>query len=198
MSAVVICEGCGRAPGAREVYCAACGRELPGRALPETSDAAPPGWLVAADARGEGGLFEPLPAVPLSLADPLTPRRSWPAAPTAAAAAAATEPTETPAEPVAQESGEAHSPIAETAVLGGDAASPRDTGRGWRIRESAMPPPPLPLALRTAAELPGDAALVVGARRPPLRALYVPLLALVLLSSCGAVALLVLHVLLHR
>lgn len=162
MSPAVLCEGCGRPAGAREVYCAACGRQLPGREAPAGSAAAPPGWLVAADARGEGGFFEPLPSVPVSTTDPMAPARD-------------------------------------------------DAAPGWRVRQSAAltatpAPPPLPPpapAPHAAAEAsaPGDAAvaaLVVPARRPPLRALYVPLLTLVLLSSCGAVALLVLHVALHR
>jgi hypothetical protein len=152
VNTAVICEGCGRAAGAREVYCPACGRQLPGREVPGGSDAAPPGWLVAAGARGEGGYFEPLPSVPVSVADPLAPAR--------------------------------------------------DNGQAWRLRDAPakpaapLPPPP---ALQTAAETPVEApALVVTARRPPLRVLYVPLLALVVLSSGGAVTLLVLHALLHR
>lgn len=190
----LICEGCGRAPASRDVYCTACGRELPGRQAPAAGDAAPPGWLVAAGPRGEGGLFEPLPSVPVSTADPLAPRRAWPGATGAVAAAA-----------VAELEGED-----DWAPEGGagDTVVTLAGGPGWRVRESARPRVPLPPTLRTAAEAAageagfaaagGAGALVAGTPRPPLRALYVPLLALVLLSSCGAVALLVLHVLLHR
>jgi hypothetical protein len=153
----LICEGCGRAPGAREVYCAACGRELPGRREDGGSDAAPPGWLVAAGAHGEGGYFEPMPTVAVTVPD----------------------------------------------------------GPGWRVRTSgrasaasAVAPPvpaaparlPAPPAATTSSDSAGNAAaaLVIPPRRAPLHLLYAPLLALVILSSTGAVALLALHVLLHR
>jgi hypothetical protein len=60
---VVVCEGCGRVGGEREVYCGACGRLLPGRTAAQ-SDAAPPGWLVAPTARDQAGpWFEPMPTV---------------------------------------------------------------------------------------------------------------------------------------
>jgi len=60
---VLVCDGCGRVAGEREVYCGACGRLLPGRSV-EEPDAAPPGWLVAPTARDrEGPFFEPLPQV---------------------------------------------------------------------------------------------------------------------------------------
>lgn len=166
----LICEGCGRAAGAREVYCTACGRSLPGRSVPQAaSDAAPPGWLVAAGAHGEGGFFEPLPALPVSLA-PAPPKL-------APVELGPSDGTGVPLPPV-------------------------DGGPGWRVRESAAPRAPLPPPLRTPAETGGavadGGALVVPARRPPLHLLFVPLLAVVLLSSAGAVALLVLHVVLHR
>jgi hypothetical protein len=65
---VVVCEGCGRVAGEREVYCGACGRPLPGRPAGQ-SDAAPPGWLVAPTARDQAGpWFEPMPTVPMPLA----------------------------------------------------------------------------------------------------------------------------------
>jgi len=158
---LVICEGCGRAPGASEVYCAACGRELPGRksdADAAGSDAAPPGWLVAAGARGEGGFFEPMPTVPVSVPE----------------------------------------------------------GPGWRVRATAgvpgavavstvapaPPPRPLPVepgpVTEAAAPVAATHEALVVPRRAPLRLLYGPLLAVVILSSVGAVTLLVLHVALHR
>jgi hypothetical protein len=63
---VEVCEGCGRAAGEREVWCPACGRGLPGRAVPEESEAAPPGWLVASTPRQQAGpWFEPLPSLPV-------------------------------------------------------------------------------------------------------------------------------------
>jgi hypothetical protein len=90
-------------------------------------------------------------------------------------------------------------------------------GPGWRVRATAggpgavavsavapaPPPRPLPAAPTQAAGAASTAgtethqALVVP-RRAPLRLLYVPLLAVVILSSVGAVTLLVLHVALHR
>jgi len=68
---VEVCDGCGRVAGEREVYCGACGRELPGRSpAVESSDAAPPGWLVAPTARDrEGPWFEPLPTVAVPAAE---------------------------------------------------------------------------------------------------------------------------------
>jgi hypothetical protein len=70
---VVVCEGCGRVAGEREAYCGACGRPLPGRSAAQ-SDAAPPGWLVAPTPRDQAGpWFEPMPSVPMPLADVIEP-----------------------------------------------------------------------------------------------------------------------------
>lgn len=152
MSRATICEGCGRAPGATEVYCSACGRMLPGRQPPDAgSDSAPPGWLVAADGRGEGGVFEPLPAMQVS-------GPGW------------------------------------RQVVG---------ATGWKTRESPQrrAPEPKAEAAAPALEVPLPAPVtspVAGRKSAPLRALYLPLVALVALSTAGAVTLLVLHVLLHR
>lgn len=156
MSTPIVCE-CGRAVAKREVYCSACGRKVPGRVFAATdpgTDAAPPGWLVAADARGESGWFEPMPAVPVSVPD-------W------------------------QEQ-----------------ARPRRVERAAHAGSSpvAMPPPVTPA--RLAPSPPSLAGAVdgggAGVAVPPLHALQAPLLALVVLSTAGAVLLLVLHVLLGR
>lgn len=147
----VLCDGCGRLSGPREAYCVACGRPLPGREV-EPSGATPPGWLVASERGQQAPVFEPMPAVPVATADPLTPR-------------------------------------------------PAVWQPGWSVRRPpaaaparGLPPPPVPLPLPADAEGSG----VAEAPRPALRVLYLPLLALVLLSSTAAVALLVLHVLLDR
>ncbi len=64
---VLVCDGCGRVAGEREVYCGACGRLLPGRSVAEP-DTAPPGWLVAPTARDrDGPFFEPLPPVAVAV-----------------------------------------------------------------------------------------------------------------------------------
>lgn len=158
MTAALICEGCGRPPAERDVYCTACGRELPGRrdeVEGRESDPAPRGWLLAAGTRGEGGVFEPMPMVTLTMPD----------------------------------------------------------GPGWRVRAASASAPsapveaavtttaplraPAPLRPRPSAAGTGTAATSVADLRP-LRRLYAPLLALVLLSSAGAITLLALHVLLHR
>jgi hypothetical protein len=69
----VVCEGCGRVGGEREVYCAACGRLLPGRTEAQ-SDAAPPGWLVSPTARDQAGpYFKPMPSVPVADAEAPSP-----------------------------------------------------------------------------------------------------------------------------
>lgn len=77
---VVVCDGCGRVAGEREVYCGACGRLLPGRSVDET-DAAPPGWLVSPTAHDQAGpFFEPLaPAPPPVEPRPAMPQRGVPA-----------------------------------------------------------------------------------------------------------------------
>ncbi|HZS15209.1 MAG TPA: hypothetical protein VFC09_11465 [Candidatus Dormibacteraeota bacterium] len=73
---VLVCDGCGRVAGEREVSCGACGRMLPGRSE-DDSAAAPPGWLVAPTARDQAGpWFEPMPAVPLPV--PERPLRAAP------------------------------------------------------------------------------------------------------------------------
>ena len=152
MSRATICEGCGRAPGASELYCSACGRALPGRQAPDGgSDSAPPGWLVAADARGESGFFEPLPAMEVS-------GPGW------------------------------------KQVVG---------ATGWRTRESPVRRAPEPTREGSAAArsmaLPEPAATPMeGGEIAPLRMLYAPLVALVVLSTAGAITLLILHVVLHR
>ena len=157
MTVPLICEGCGRVAGQREVYCGACGRPLPGREA-DPSDAAPPGWLVTPTPRdGTGPVFEPLPSLPVRAA-----RDSWPGAEKGGA------PEATPAAPFTPEA--AAAPVA------------------------AAPVEDVHTVVAAAA-----AALVAeqDAHRP-LRALYVPLLAICLASSAGAVTLLVLHALLHR
>jgi hypothetical protein len=180
---VPVCEGCGRAAGVREVYCAACGRDLPGRRV-QPSDATPPGWLVAAGARGDGGLFEPLPSVPIVAVDPVAPPRAvaWPAAaPGEAEAEAEPEP--------------------ELLTLPGGPGwgvreSPREQARQARRRADDV----LPQLLEACTDV--GATVLTGsapsASRPQLRALYRLLLVLVVASSLGAVVLLVLHVLLDR
>ena len=158
MTAALICEGCGRPPAERDVHCPACGRELPGRrdeAEAREFDPAPRGWLLAAGARGEGSVFEPMPMVTLTMPD----------------------------------------------------------GPGWRVRTASapaiVPSAPVEAPVSTVAPLPapsqaspsatGTATVAApAADLRPLRRLYAPLLALVLLSSAGAITLLALHVLLHR
>lgn len=168
-----LCEGCGRLAGEREVFCAACGRVLPGRSG-EPSDVTPPGWLVSAGAHGDGGLFEPMPSVPLVGLDPPAPRAAWPVA---------TEQAEQ-----AEEAAATVIPLA---------------GPGWRVRQSPAeevrrreaPPDDMAGEMVLAAV---DGAFAAVPARPPLRALGVALLALVALSSLGAAALLVVHLLLGR
>ena len=160
MTAALICEGCGRPPAERDVHCTACGRELPGRrdeVEGRESDPAPRGWLLAAGARGEGGVFEPMPMVTLTMPD--GPGWRVRAASASASLAAPMAPIEAPVSTVA--------PLPAPSQ-----ASPSAAGSGT--------------AAAPAADL------------RPLRRLYAPLLALVLLSSAGAIALLALHVLLHR
>lgn len=167
----VLCEGCGRLGGEREVYCPACGRPLPGRTA-EPSEAAPPGWLVASE-RGAGApVFEPLPSLTAALPSGGPSTATYRSAPS-------------PAWKV-QLRGVAGAAGPEVPAAGGiETADERDGGT-----LVLLPPPPLPLE--------GEAAVLDPAARPPLRALYMPLLALVVVSSVAAVVLLLVHVLQGR
>jgi hypothetical protein len=160
----LICEGCGRVAGGREVYCGGCGRALAGREAP-ASDAAPPGWLVSTSARDQAGpWFEPLPVSPVA-----------PPAPKSAS------PDQTVERMVPAWSGEAGSTDA-------------------RSVPPPLPPILVPQAMLATAQGPTahSALATEPAPHPPLRILLVPLLALVTLSSIGAIALLLLHVLHDR
>ncbi|HXA30079.1 MAG TPA: hypothetical protein VN193_15155 [Candidatus Angelobacter sp.] len=77
---IEVCDGCGRVAGERETYCGACGRLLPGRSADPSSDAAPPGWLVAPTARDQAGpWFEPMPSVPMPVGEERSAARGVPA-----------------------------------------------------------------------------------------------------------------------
>lgn len=77
---IEVCDGCGRVAGERETYCGACGRLLPGRSPDPSSDAAPPGWLVAPTARDQAGpWFEPMPSVPMPVGEEPSAARGVPA-----------------------------------------------------------------------------------------------------------------------
>jgi len=219
-----LCEGCGRLGGEREVYCPACGRPLPGRTA-EPSEAAPPGWLVASE-RGEGApVFEPLPSVPVMSRDPSAPGVAWPKASPRTASSSGATTARSPASTRGAAATGSAAPLAAALPSGGPstAARPAAPSPAWKVQlrgvagkahdkaEAAateldlpapagdepgtaalvlLPPPPLPLE--------GEVAAAEPAGRPPLRALYLPLLALVVASSVAAVVLLLVHVLQGR
>jgi len=96
-------------------------------------------------------------------------------------------------------------PLPAVAVAQADPLAPARTTRGWNVRVNAraeVTPDTAAeaVAAEAAAEPEPEAAAApaeaeAGAVRPRLRVLYVPLLALIVLSSAAAVLLLVLHVL---
>jgi hypothetical protein len=171
----LLCEVCGRPGAEREVYCGACGNALPGRRT-EPAEVAPPGWLMASE-RGEAApVFEPLPTVPLRPpADPRETGTAWP--------------------------GEATAPAAAILSAVAIRAHPGSGGPGWNVRAATgVPsaagvdePAPPPHVASTS-----DGAAVATPLAPPLRALYAPLLAVIVASTLGAALLLALHVLLER
>jgi hypothetical protein len=178
-----LCEGCGRTADDREVFCADCGRDLPGRSV-QPSEAAPPGWLVASGRGEAASLFEPLPSVPLLSRDPQVARAAWPGRARARTAAA---------EPPAAAAAGAAITVASAAAAGAPALTVAADG------PAAQPATEVELAGASVAPLPptlpaADGPGAVVAERPPLRALYFPLLAVAVLSSIAAVVLLVLHV----
>jgi hypothetical protein len=221
-----LCDGCGRLAGSRDPWCLACGRPLPGRDA-EPAVATPPGWLLASE-RGAGApVFEPLPAVPVRAADPLVaPRRSdWPSDAAADASdplglgAAPARDTSSRGRPTAHGASGSHGASdtsgAETASPGADfSSSPRATeapesthpepgtlpfpAPAWRVRESPRTVASLARARTYTPALATAQTEAATAESPPLRALFLPLLALVLTSAAAAVVLLVLHVLRDR